>query len=255
MLKDITLGRYYPISSPLHSLDPRTKLFGLFVYLILVFLASDLTGLILCLACLVFLMVLSNVPFRYVLRGLKPIIVVVILADILNIFFADNGLKRAIFLTLRMFEVIWSSNVLCATTKPKDLCTALEKSLAFLKSFGVPVHDLATMLVLALRFLPILSTESSHILEAQRARGANFESGNLVRRAKALFPLIIPLFVSAFNKADTLSIAMDSRLYGSGEPTVLKPLKYSSMDYISYDLIFFVLALGLLSRIFPCHLF
>lgn len=254
MLKDVTLGRYYPTTSPLHSLDPRTKLFGLFVYIVLVFLASDITGLVLCLACLVFLMILSNVPFRYVLRGLRPIIIVVLLADILNILFVNDGLKRAIYLTLRMFEVIWGSNVLCTTTKPKDISSALEKSLGFLKKLGVPVHDFATMIVLALRFIPILSNEALHIMEAQKARGANFESGNLVKRAKALFPLIIPLFVSAFRKADSLAIAMDSRLYGSCEPSVLKPLKYSKNDYMSYFLILCVLLLGILARIFPCHL-
>ena len=254
MLKDVTLGRYYPTSSVLHNLDPRTKLFGLFVYIVLVFLASDLTGLILCLASLIFLMVLSTVPFKYVLRGLKPVLLVVLLADILNILFVDNGLRKAIFLTLRLFEVIWGSNVLCSTTKPKDISAALEKSLGFLKKFGVPVHDFATMIVLALRFIPILSNEALHIMEAQKARGADFESGNLVHRAKALFPLIIPLFVSAFRKADNLAIAMDSRLYGSGECSVLKPLKYSSSDFVSYIIVFFVLILGIFARIFPCHL-
>ena len=254
MLKDVTLGRYYPTSSPLHNLDPRTKLLGLLIYIVLVFLASDLTGLILCLACLVYLMILSNVPFRYVLRGLKPVLIVVIIADLLNILFATNGLRNAIYLTLRMFEVIWGSNVLCTTTKPKDISAGLEKALGFLKKLGVPVHDFATMLVLALRFIPILSNEAGHIIEAQKARGADFESGNLIQRAKALFPLIIPLFVSAFRKADTLAIAMDSRLYGSCEPTVLKPLKYGFNDLISYILIFITLILGILARIFPCHL-
>lgn len=254
MLKDVTLGKYYPTSSPLHNLDPRTKLFGLLIYIILVFLSSDLTGIILCLASLIFLMILSNVPFKYVLRGLKPIIIVVLIADLINIFFVNDGLKKAINLTLRMFEVIWGSNVLCTTTKPKDISSALEKSLGFLKKFGIPVHDFSTMIVLALRFIPILSNEALHIMEAQKARGADFESGNLVARAKALFPLIIPLFVSAFRKADNLGIAMDSRLYGSCEPSVLKPLKYNQSDYISYAIVLFFLVLGVLARIFPCHL-
>ncbi len=254
MLKDVTLGRFYPTESPLHALDPRTKLFGLLVYLVLVFLASDLTGLVLGLASLVFLMILSNVPFRYVLRGLKPVMVVIILADLVNIFFVDDGLKKALYLTLRMFEVIWGSNVLCTTTKPKDISAGLEKALGWMKKLGVPVHDFATMIVLALRFIPILSNEASHIMEAQKSRGADFESGSLARRAKALFPLIIPLFVSAFRKADSLAIAMDSRLYGSKEPSVLKPLKYSSKDVIAYIIIFCVLVLGVLARFFPCHL-
>lgn len=254
MLKDVTLGKYYPTASPLHNLDPRTKLFGLLIYIILVFLSSDITGIILCLASLIFLMILSNVPFKYVLRGLKPIIIVVLIADLINIFFVNDGLKKAMYLTLRMFEVIWGSNVLCTTTKPKDISSALEKSLGFLKKFGIPVHDFSTMIVLALRFIPILSNEALHIMEAQKARGADFESGNLVARAKALFPLIIPLFVSAFRKADNLAIAMDSRLYGSCEPSVLKPLKYSQRDYISYAIVLFFLVLGVLARIFPCHL-
>ena len=254
MLKDVTLGRYYPTSSALHDLDPRTKLFGLLVYIILVFLSQDLSGLILCLASLILLMILSNVPFKYVLRGLKPVLLVVFLADILNILFVKDGLKKAIYLTLRLFEVIWGSNLLCTTTKPKDISAALEKSLGFLKKFGVPVHDFATMIVLALRFIPILSNEALHIMEAQKARGADFESGNLVRRAKALFPLIVPLFVSAFRKADSLAIAMDSRLYGSGESSVLKPLKYGVCDLVAYIIVGFVLILGILARIFPCHL-
>lgn len=254
MLKDVTLGRYYPTSSPLHELDPRTKLFGLLVYIVLVFLATDITGLVLCLSCLIFLMFLSNVPFKYVLRGLRPVIIVVLVADIINILFVNDGLKKAIYLTFRMFEVIWGSNVLCTTTKPKDISSALEKSLGFLKRIGVPVHDFATMIVLALRFIPILSNEALHIMEAQKARGADFESGNLARRAKALFPLIIPLFVSAFRKADNLAIAMDSRLYGSCEPCVLRPLQYDRCDYVSFLLIFCALLLGILARIFPCHL-
>ena len=254
MLKDVTLGRYYPTSSALHDLDPRTKLFGLLVYIVLVFLSQDLSGLILCLASLILLMILSNVPFKYVLRGLKPVLLVVFLADILNILFVKDGLKKAIYLTLRLFEVIWGSNLLCTTTKPKDISAALEKSLGFLKKLGVPVHDFATMIVLALRFIPILSNEALHIMEAQKARGADFESGNLVRRAKALFPLIVPLFVSAFRKADSLAIAMDSRLYGSGESSVLKPLKYGVRDLVAYIIVGFVLILGILARIFPCHL-
>lgn len=254
MLKDVTLGRYYPTASPLHTLDSRTKLLGLLVYIVLVFLSSDLTGLVLCLSCLGFLMLLSNVPFRYVLRGLKPVLVVVVIADLLNILFVEDGLKKAIFLTLRMFEVIWGSNVLCTTTKPKDLSAGLEKALGFLKKFKVPVHDFATMIVLALRFIPILSEEARRILEAQKSRGADFESGNLIHRAKALFPLIVPLFVSAFRKADSIAIAMDSRLYGSGEPSVLRPLEYKQSDFVAYAIIFLVLVLGVLARIFPCQL-
>jgi len=254
MIKDVTLGQYYPTSSPLHLLDPRVKLFGLLIYIVMVFVASDVTGLFLCFAALLLLMILSNVPFSYVVRGLKPILVIILITDLYNIFFVDDGLRKAIITTLRMIEVVWFSNVLCLTTKPKDIASGLEKSLGFLNKIRIPVHDFATMIVLAFRFIPILSSEAVRIMEAQKARGADFEKGNLIQRAKALIPIVIPLFVSAFRKSDSLAMAMDSRLYGTCEPSVLHSLKYGKNDSVSYIIIAIFAVLVILSKVFPCHL-
>lgn len=254
MTKEVTLGRYYPIKSSLHILDPRIKLLGVFVYIIIVFISNDFTGLFLCFATLVLLMSLSNVPLKYVIQGLKPVFLIILVTDLYNILFVDNGLRKAIIMTLRMIEVVWCSNVLCLTTKPKDIALGLEKSLGFLKKIGLPVHDFATMIVLAFRFIPILSTESVRIIQAQKARGANLESGNLIQRTKALLPIVIPLFASAFRKANALAMSMDSRLYGTSEPSVLHPLQYEKRDIVSYIVIFIFALLGILSKVFPCHL-
>lgn len=254
MIKDVTLGRYYPVKSSLHTLDPRTKLLGLFVYIIFVFISNDFTSLFLCFSALVLLMALSNVPLKYVIQGLKPIFVIILITDLYNILFVDDGLKKAIITTLRMIEVVWGSNVLCLTTKPKDIATGLEKSLGFLKKIHLPVHDFATMIMIAFRFIPILSTEAVHIMEAQKARGANFENGNPIQRAKALLPIVIPLFASAFRKADSLAIAMDSRLYGTSEPSVLHSLQYEKNDIVSYLVIFIFALLCILAKVFPWHL-
>ncbi len=253
--RNVVLGRYYPVSSSLHSLDPRTKLVALVVYLVSVFVAQGVTGLLLPVAALLFLVVLSNVPVKYVLRGLRAILVIVVVTDLFNIFFVDDGLKKAFVMTLRMIETIWGSNILCLTTKPKDISDGMEKGLGWMKRLGVPVHDFATMISLAFRFIPILSTEASRIMEAQKARGANFESGGLIRRAKALVPVVVPLFVSSFKKADDLAMAMDSRLYGSCDaPTRLRPLVYGHCDFVAYSIMFVYLVLFVLARVFPCHL-
>lgn len=253
--RNVALGRYYPVSSLLHDLDPRTKLVALVVYLVSVFVAQGVAGLLLPVAALSFLMALSNVPVKYVLRGLKPILVIVVVTDIFNIFFVDDGLKKAFVMTLRMVETIWGSNVLCLTTKPKDISSGIEKGLGWMKRLGVPVHDFATMISLAFRFIPILSTEASRIMEAQKARGADFESGGPIRRAKALVPVVVPLFVSSFKKADDLAMAMDSRLYGSCDaPTHFRPLVYGQCDFVAYSIMFVYVVLFVLARVFPCHL-
>lgn len=253
--RNVAFGRYYPVSSPLHGLDPRTKLVALVVYLVSVFVAQGIAGLLLPVAALSLLAALSNVPVRYVLRGLKPILVVVVVTDLFNIFFVDDGLKKAFVMTLRMVETIWGSNIICLTTKPQDMSSGIEKGLGWMKRIGVPVHDFATMIALAFRFIPILSLEASRIMEAQKARGANFESGSLVRRAKALVSVVVPLFVSSFKKADDLALAMDSRLYGScNAPTRLRPLVYGTCDFRAYFLVFVYSTLFVLARVFPCHL-
>lgn len=249
MLKDVTLGRYYPIESPLHELDPRTKMVAVLIYIVTTFLASTpitcaLTFLVLCL-----LIHLSKVPVRYMVKGLRAVVIIVVITDLINIFFVDNGLWKAFIVTLRMIEIVLGSNILSLTTKPKTLAAGIEKGLGWMKKIHVPVHDFATMISIAFRFLPILTSEADKVMEAQKARGADFESGNLLRRAKALMPILIPLFVSAFRRADELALAMDSRLYGSGEPTSLHPLQYGASDAVFYLMTFAYLALVILLKV------
>jgi len=255
MSRNAALGRYYPVPSSLHDLDPRTKLVALVVYLVSVFVAQGVAGLLLPIAALSFLVVLSNVPVKHVLRGLKPFLIIVVVTDLFNIFFVDDGLKKALVMTLRMMETIWGSNILCLTTKPRDVSSGIEKGFGWMKRLGVPVHDFATMISLAFRFIPILSTEASRIMEAQKARGANFERGGLIHRAKALVPVVVPLFVSSFKKADDLAMAMDSRLYGSCDsPTRFRPFVYGHCDFVAYSIMFVYVVLFVLARVFPCHL-
>lgn len=255
MTRNVALGRYYPVDSTLHGLDPRTKTVALVVYLVSVFIADDATGFILPIAALCLAAALSNVPIRFVLRGLKPILVVVVVTDIVNIAFVDDGLRKAIVMTLRMVETIWGSNILCLTTKPKDMAGGIEKGLGWMKRLGVPVHDFATMVSLAFRFIPILSLEASRIMDAQKARGADFENGGVIRRARALVPIVVPLFVSSFKKADDLAMAMDSRLYGSCEEhSMFKPLAYRGSDLVAYCIVLLYLVLVVLAKVFPCRL-
>lgn len=249
MLKDVTLGRYYPIDSPLHRLDPRTKMAAVIVYIVTTFLASTPLSCALTFAVLGILIYMSRVPLRYMLKGLRAVLVIVIVTDLINIFLVDNGLWKAFLITIRMFEIVLGSNLLSLTTKPKDIASGIEKALSPLKAIKVPVHDLATMVSIAFRFLPILTQEADRVMDAQKARGADFESGNLIRRAKALMPILIPLFVSAFRRADELALAMDSRLYGSTpQPGNLHPLSYTKADSLAYILSAFYLAAAILLR-------
>lgn len=253
MLKDVTLGRYYPTSSFLHTLDPRTKLVGVLLYIVSVFLARDPVGLVCTFLFLCFLIAQSKVPLRYMLKGIRSIVFIVVFTDVMNILFVEDGLWKSILITVRMVEIVLGSNLLSLTTKPKEIAAGIEKGLGWMKRIHIPVHDFATMISIAFRFIPILTDEADRIMEAQKARGADFESGNLVRRAKALMPILIPLFVSAFRRADELALAMDSRLYGSGEPTSLHPLSYKREDCVSYVSVLLYFLLILLWRVQPWH--
>ena len=249
MLKDITLGRFYPGSSFLHRLDPRTKLVFLPVYIICAFLARTALPALLAFLALVALLALSAVPLRFMLRGLRTPLVVLLFADVLNIILLDDGLRVSIYLTLRICEVVLASNLLTLTTRPGEIASGLEKGLSFLRVFRFPVHDIATMVAVAFRFIPILTREAGELMEAQTMRGADFRHGSIVRRAKALGPLTVAVFASAFRRADEMALAMDSRLYGfTDRPGCLHPLHYSREDAAAYICIFCFLAVMTILR-------
>ena len=250
MLKDINLGRYHHGSSFLHRLDPRTKLLFLVVYIVCVFLACSVLQCALCLLVLVALIVLSEVPLSFMFRGLRTPLVVLLIVDCLNLFLLDDGLRVSILLTLRIIEVVLASNLLTLTTLPKQIADGLEKSHSWLRIFRVPVHDIATMVAIAFRFIPILTQEARDLMDAQTMRGADFSHGGLVKRARALCPLAVTVFASAFRRADETALAMDSRLYGLSSSSDcrsrLHPLVYTREDAAAFICIFCFLAVMIL---------
>lgn len=249
MLKDINLGRYYQTSSFLHSLDPRTKLAFLLIYIVCVFLADTVLQCALVVLALVALIALSRVPPAFMFKGLRTLAIVLLIVDVLNILLLDDGLRFSILLTLRLIETVLASNLLTLTTRPGEIADGLEKGLGWLKVFKVPVHDMATMVAVAFRFIPILTQEARDLMDAQRMRGASFDEGSLIRRAKTLGPLTITVFASAFRRADELSMAMDSRFYNySSKPGKLDPLSYRREDAASYVAIFAFLAVVILMK-------
>lgn len=249
MLRDITLGQYYPIDSVIHRLDPRTKLFGTMVFIISLFLADSLLAYVLAAAAMAAVIRISKVPFSFMVRGLKSVLILLLISVSFNLFLTDGreivhfwifkitweGLRLAGFMALRLIYLVVGSSVMTLTTTPNQLTDGLEKSLGFLKHVGVPVHEIAMMMSIALRFIPILVEETDKIMKAQMARGADFESGNLIQKAKAMIPLLVPLFISAFRRATDLAMAMEARCYRGGEGrTKMKPLKYKRNDRIAY---------------------
>jgi len=263
MLKDITLGQYYPVDSPLHRLDPRTKLFGTMVYIICLFLCNSWPGYLLATLVLIGIIRISNVPFGYMVRGLRGILFLLLLSVSFNLFLTDGtvlfslgilkvtqeGLKTAAFMALRLVYLVLGSTVMTLTTTPNALTDGMEKGLGFLKRVRVPVHEMSMMMSIALRFIPILMEETDKIMKAQMARGADFESGNLIQKAKAMVPLLVPLFVSAFRRATDLAMAMEARCYHGGDGrTKMKPLKYTAADHIAYLLLLLFFLLTLLLR-------
>lgn len=245
MLKDITLGQYFPGSSPVHRLDPRTKLLILILYIVTIFTASELLSCLLCLAALTAAVALSRIPAKMMLKALKPIIFIVIFTGLLNMLYTpgrelvrfwifrvtEEGIRSAVLMTVRILLLVASTALLTYTTSPMALTDALESLLNPLKKLHIPVHEFAMMMSIALRFVPTLIEETDKIMSAQKARGADFETGNLLRRAKALIPVLVPLFISAFRRADELATAMECRLYhgGSGR-TRLHTLRYGRAD-------------------------
>ena len=260
MLNDITLGQYFPGNTLLHRLDPRTKLLGTVAYIVALFLAKGIVGYAVLLAVLAALIAVSRVGLKTILRGMKPILVIIIITAVLNLFYTPGageplaafwifkiypeGIWAAVYMILRIAMLIACTFLLTYTTSPILLTDGLEKLLGPLKAIRVPVHELAMMMSIALRFIPLLIEETDKIMSAQRARGADFESGNLIQRAKALVPLLVPLFISAFRRADELAIAMECRCYHGGEGrTRLRQLKYRRND-AAVILLFLVLTAG-----------
>lgn len=252
MIRDITIGQYYPISSPIHKLDPRTKILITFVYIVSLFLINHFIGY--AFATIVFYTVvkISKVPLKYMLKGLKSVMFILLFTVVLNIFFTsaghvlfqwgiikitDEGLVIAAKMGIRLILLIIGSSVLTLTTSPIELTDGIESLLKPFTKIGVPAHEIAMMMSISLRFIPILLEETDKIMKAQTARGADFESGNIIRRAKAMIPIMVPLFISAFRRAEELAMAMEARCYRGGVGrTRLKSLKYAKRDVVAFIL-------------------
>ena len=248
MLKDITLGQYFPGDTVIHRLDPRTKLLMVILYIVALFLCKWFISYAVALAFLVTAVVLSKIRPKALFKGLKPLLIIIIFTAVLNLFYTDGtvlvkfwifkitreGIINAFFLVLRIMLLVMGTFLLTYTTSPIALTDGLESLLSPLKKLHFPVHELAMMMSIALRFIPTLIEETDKIISAQKARGADFETGNIFRRAKALIPILVPLFVSAFRRADELATAMECRCYHGGKGrTKLKQLRYHGRDVIT----------------------
>lgn len=265
MIKDITIGQYYPANSIVHRLDPRVKLAGTFLFIISLFIFKSFYGYIavaLFFACII---KLSQVPFTFIVKGMKAVVVLLIFMMFFNLFFTpgdpvlrlsfikitDKGIITALFMGIRLTFLILGSSMMTFTTTPNQLTDGLEKIMRPLNRIKVPVHEIAMMMSIALRFIPILLEETDKIMKAQMARGADFESGGILKRAKSLIPLLVPLFVSAFRRANDLAMAMEARCYRGGDGrTKMKPLRYSAIDSVAYLILMLYLGSTILIRIF-----
>ena len=258
MLNNITLGQYYPVDSRIHRLDPRIKIIATILFIVAVFLAKTFVGYAILLLFLFGVTRLSNVPFRMLLRGLKPLRIILVLTFLLNLFFTPGedvllsfwviritreALLQAVFYSLRLAFLVAGTSLLTLTTSPVALADGLEMLLSPLKKIHFPAHELAMMMTIALRFIPTLLEETDKIMKAQMARGADFESGNLISRARAMVPLLVPLFVSAFRRAGELATAMESRCYHGGEGrTRLRVLKTTRADWLALGAMLLLIA-------------
>lgn len=269
MIRDITIGQYYPATSVIHKLDPRMKLVGVLVYLISLFCFRNIFGFLVAGAFFVLVLKLSRVPFRFVIKGLKPILFLLLFTAALHLLWTPGhtiwrfgllnltreGIYKCVFMALRLILLIIGSSLLTLTTTPNQLTDGIESLLGPLKRFGAPVHEVAMMMSIALRFIPILLEETDKIMKAQMSRCADFESGNLLQRLRNMLPLLVPLFVSATRRANELAYAMDARCYNGGEGrTKMKPLKYQRRDAKGYGvLVAYLLVLILVVKIVTCQ--
>ena len=249
MLKDITLGQFFPADTVVHRLDPRTKLLAVILYIVALFNAKSVLTYAIVAVVLITCILISKVHYKALTRGLKPVYIIVAFTAIMNLFFSGGtpvadvwllrhityeGIRSAIAMVLRIIMLIMGTFLLTYTTSPISLTDALEHLLSPLKKLKMPIHELAMMMSIALRFIPTLIEETDKIMSAQKARGADFESGNIFQRAKALVPILVPLFISAFRRADELATAMECRCYHGGEGrTALHVLRYKAADYLA----------------------
>lgn len=252
MIRDITIGQYYPAQSRIHRLDPRVKIVCTLLFLVSLFIQNSLLGYVIATIYLGAVIRLSKVPLKYIVKGLKPIVILLLFTVVMNLFLTrsgdtlvhfwiftitEGGLRTSVFMAIRLMYLVAGSSIMTFTTSPNGLTDGMEKLLHPLNKLNVPVHEVAMMMSIALRFIPILLEETDKIMKAQQARGADFESGNIIQRAKAMVPILVPLFVSAFRRANDLAMAMESRCYHGGDGrTKMKPLRYKSGDRIAYIL-------------------
>ena len=265
-MRDITIGQYYPADSVLHRLDPRVKLIGTFAFLFSLFAGKGIISYIIATIFLGSMIKLSKVPFKMIIKGLKAIIIILLITVSFNLFLTQGevifqlgffkvtkeGISVAVFMGLRLIYLVMGASIMTLTTTPNDLTDGLESVLGPLKKIKIPVHEIAMMMSIALRFIPILMEETDRIMKAQKARGADFESGNLIEKAKAMVPLLVPLFISAFRRANDLAMAMEARCYRGGEGrTKMKPLRYEAADRKAYAiLVLYLVAMIVTGRLF-----
>ncbi|MEF9918373.1 MAG: energy-coupling factor transporter transmembrane component T [Eubacterium sp.] len=263
MFKDITIGQFYPTNSAIHRLDPRTKIIFTFAYIIMLFVINNLWGYMAAFVLLLGVILISKIPISYIVRGVKGLILIILLTVVLNLFMTPGtviasigplhitmeGLKVAVFMAMRLIFLVMGTSIMTLTTSPIDLTDGMEfcmKGIPFVRKYA---HELAMMMSIALRFIPTLMEETDRIMKAQKARGANFETGNLISRAKALIPILVPLFISAFRRADELATAMEARCYRGGENrTRMNQLKFLRGDVVALVLMFVMIGVFVGSR-------
>lgn len=264
MIRDITIGQFYPADSILHKLDPRTKFVGTMLFIVSVFLFHTFPGYVVATLFLAAMIKLSKVPPKFIFKGLKAIFVILLVTVVFNILLTPGevlwqfgflrvtreGISLAGRMAIRLIYLVIGSSLMTLTTTPNQLTDGLERLLRPLNKLHVPVHDIAMMMSIALRFIPILLEETDKIMKAQIARGADFESGNLIQKAKNMIPLLVPLFISAFRRANDLAMAMEARCYHGGDHrTQMKPLQYTGRDRVAYVVLWGYVAVAVAFRV------
>ncbi|MCI8955466.1 MAG: energy-coupling factor transporter transmembrane protein EcfT [Eubacterium sp.] len=258
-MANITIGQYYPENSIIHKLDPRVKLFGTMVLIVLLFMIENVWGYVFFTVFMAAIIKVSRVPFGKLLRGVRGILFILLFSAVLNVFLTPGhvlmefwiititkeGLMKGGFIAVRLIYLVICTSIMTLTTTPNDLADGLEKAFGFLKVIKFPVHEIAMIMSLALRFIPTLMEETDKITKAQKARGAQFDTGNIIQKAKSLIPILIPLFISSIRRALDLATAMEARCYHSGKRTKMKPLKYVKRDYLAYGSCFVMIAVVL----------
>mgnify|MGYP002560144152 CR=1 FL=1 len=252
MIRDITIGQYYPAQSQVHRLDPRVKIVCTLAFLVSLFLQNSILGYVVAFAFLAMVIRLSKVPVKFIVRGLKPIVILLLFTVLMNLFLTrsgnilfhygiltitEGGLRTCVFMTVRLIFLVMGSSIMTFTTTPNSLTDGIERLLSPFKAIGLPAHEIAMMMTIALRFIPTLLEETDKIMKAQQARGADFESGSILQRVKSLIPILVPLFVSAFRIANDLAMAMEARCYRGGKHrTRMHEMKFAGRDYAAFAL-------------------